>query len=488
MRRFAILAAALLGVAALLLTGCGNGGSSAPSTVAGGGIGGTGKGTVTGYGSVILDGTREFEIAGQTDIRLDGAPTDETTLRGLGIGLVARVIVGSDVDADFTRGTALSIDVDRLAIGPVTAPGPGLQVLGQAVVVPADAVLVPADLDLSTLTDQDVLAVSGYASADNVLLATRLERLSAAPEWKLTGPVSGLLPGVSLLIGTQAVSLAGVSPADCGAGLANGDWVDIRAVPDASFLAGSTLSGVTSLTCFDPHLPPPPGLVRGSVPASINGLVSSDPVLLPLFAVEGQDVLVNGGTIYHGGAPEDISTGVQLQVQGMLDLATGILTAKQVRFAQVRVRIRAPLNPGDVVIGTQVTMLGIAVHATVLTMDLAKVLDGISSAGQYQVHGHLDKDGTVYADRIVGNGMPNYNNVKLRGPVGAVTGPHGFTILGVAINTSGTTLFYDPDGTPLTEADFLARLSSGVQVQVSGATYDAGTGALSNAESMALQE
>jgi hypothetical protein len=375
--------------------------------------------------------------------------------------------------------------VDHLVIGPVTeAPAPlgnTFKVLGQTVVTSASTLPYPdtfADIQalLDSLSVGNVVAVSGYASADNMLAATRVELSAGAPEWKLTGPVSNFVENTSLDIGAQTVDIAGIIPADCDGGPFEGDWVDIRAAQDLAFVAGNPLGGVTSVTCFDPGLLVPPGLGQGTLQASIEGLV--DAVLLNrdeipwAFNVSGQGVVTDKKTVYHGGEPEDIVAGAYLEVQGKLDLAEGVITAKQVRFHQVRMRARGPVEPEAVVPGVKLTIMGIDVYGTPLTKDAAGLLSSPTS-GQYWVYGYRDVDGTLYADRIEPQGKIDPDSVVLRGPVGTVNAPsRTFTILGVTIDTSGPkTLFFNLRGGVIPESEFLDLLVPESQAEAMHGTY-----------------
>jgi hypothetical protein len=504
MTPFAKMTALLAGLA-LLLAACGDGGSSSGDpAVAGGGIGGTGKGTVTGYGSVILDGPREFEIAAGTDVRLDGAPTTEDALQLMGTGLVARVLVGDDANSDLTHGTALSLYADHLVIGPVTeAPavlGKTFKVLGQTVVTSATTEAYPtttyADIDalLAALNVDDVVAVSGYSSADNMLVAERVElNPEWATEWKLTGPASNVDLGASTLeIGAQPVNFGATSPADCDGDLADGDWVDIRATPN-SLPFVDPLGTVTSLTCFDPGLLLPPGVTTGTIQASIEGLVDSDALQLSKFVwafnLSGQGVVTDKKTVYHGGEPEDIVAGAYLEVQGKLDLAEGVITAKQVRFHQVRMRARGPVEPEAVVPGVKLTIMGIDVYGTPLTKDAAGLLSSPTS-GQYWVYGYRDVDGTLYADRIEPQGKIDPDSVVLRGPVGTVNAPsRTFTILGVTIDTSGPkTLFFNLRGGVIPESEFLDLLVPESQAEAMQGTYTPATVTITAASKITLMD
>jgi ABC-type phosphate transport system substrate-binding protein len=90
--------------------------------LAGGGIGGTGitTGTVTGFGSVFVNGV-EFDTAGAS-MDIDDVPstsdgTDDASV--LGIGMV--VTVTGTVNADGVTGTATAISYDEIFEGPITA-------------------------------------------------------------------------------------------------------------------------------------------------------------------------------------------------------------------------------------------------------------------------------------------------------------------------------------------------------------------------------
>ncbi|MCH9046646.1 MAG: hypothetical protein IIA40_11130, partial [SAR324 cluster bacterium] len=199
----AILGRLPLGLIAglFLLASCGGG---IGGTGSGGKVAATGTGTVTGFGSIIVNDTRTFQIDGNTRISLDDTPISEAQLRTAGLGLVVKIDVGTDVNADFTSGTAVTIDAENLVKGPVTGTDP-LQVLGQDVVVTGDTVLA-GGLVIADLAVGDILEVSGYASAANVIQATRIElKADPIPTWKLTGPVSNVTAN-TFDIGMQTIA------------------------------------------------------------------------------------------------------------------------------------------------------------------------------------------------------------------------------------------------------------------------------------------
>jgi hypothetical protein len=478
----------------LLLAACGDssspitGGEELPGTTAptgsdnptagdpGGGIGGTGGintvagtglGSITGFGSIIVNDTRTFTIGENTQILLDDQPVTETELQAEGPGLVARVDVGTDVDADFTSGTALTIDVENLLKGPVTATGP-LQVLGQTVVVTGDTVLTAGTVE-AALVAGDIVEVSGYANADNVVQAVRLAfRPGGTGTWKLIGVVSGLA-GSTFNIGAQPVDFSGVTPLDCGAGLSDGALVKVTAAPDAAFTGGSVLSTVTGVECDQPGLEVPDQIEGTTLEAEVEGLVTS--VVLPDLTVNGQAVRTTGTTTFEGGTTEDVVIGAKLEVEGVLDTQTGLLTAERIRFRETRFRLEAPLAATDIVVGQSLLALGITVLATPLTEDE----DGIFSTGagdqQVEVRGFVDGNGDVLATRVRLRGAIDLDDVRVRGPVSAVPGQPFFELFGVSVDTTGASLL-DADGTPVSEAAFFALISQGVEVDVNHGAFD----------------
>ena len=100
-------------LAAASLVSCGGSGIG---FLAGGGISGTGIGTITLFGSVIINDVRTFEIDANTTILWDGNPITEQQLIDRGVGAVARVDVTGANDG-LTSGTAVTIKVGNLVKG-----------------------------------------------------------------------------------------------------------------------------------------------------------------------------------------------------------------------------------------------------------------------------------------------------------------------------------------------------------------------------------
>ena len=345
----------------LVVAGCQMEDSSATGALAsgltGGGTGGTGTGTITGYhfqgpneneqeisnagvdsnlaegasGPVlVLNGNRHLTVTDATFVMMDAMVVSIWDLIAKGTGLVASVIIDKGHNPAVTQAAAVKVSVNHWIIGPVTETVPELSVLGQTVAVDNQTVMKGVS-KASDLQAGDVVEVSGFADASNRILASRVElRSDPVSFWKLTGPAGDFVPGISIAIGSQTVSLAGVSPANCGTGLAVGDLLEVRAEPNQEFLPAATLRNVFKVTCMSFELEAPDHSGEEMAPAEIEGIVFS--VELPTFMLGSQQVFITPQTKFTGGDPNNLVEGAHLLVEGLLDPNSGILIAGRIRF------------------------------------------------------------------------------------------------------------------------------------------------------------
>lgn len=198
---------------AALIAGCGGGG--------GVGSGGTGapiaEGTVTGFGSVIVDGVRfDDAMASAPTIEREAGRTERLELR-----LGHHVVMNFEGAAENT-GSAQAIQVEPEIIGRVASVDAGagvLVVLGQAVVVNADPKVGPVTQfgspwtgigSVSVDAGIEVHAVWRLDSGTGIrrLMATRLEpRNEANVPLRVSGVVSAA-EGQTLRIGALSVDVS----------------------------------------------------------------------------------------------------------------------------------------------------------------------------------------------------------------------------------------------------------------------------------------
>lgn len=212
--RLRILAATLASCLLLACGGVGSGGTGLPSVLTGGGVGSGGsslaEGTITGFGSVIVDGVRYDDSAVSAPYVTDYDEGQQPVALHLG----QRVRLELD-----TSGKAIAIEVLPQLQGPVTAaPGGGwLQVAGQWVRV-GPKVFLPDHaqlLDIGTNSkDLEVHGVWGYDVQRGAVLEATLVRLrlppangDAAAQPVLVGGVVQAVDGRNVTVGGAKFAL-----------------------------------------------------------------------------------------------------------------------------------------------------------------------------------------------------------------------------------------------------------------------------------------
>jgi hypothetical protein len=232
-------------VALMLLASCGGGGLGSGGT---GAPLASGSGTVTGFGSIIVDGVAYDDSAAavQVDDDLAGA-VRRTDAR-----------LGQQVEIAFdASGAATSFRVGAQLVGPVAAVRPllgTLNVLGREVIVNADGsgregpvTVFEGAAGLAGIAPGDWVEVHGIdAPVGEALQATRIERLAApAVAVRVSGRITDVR-GENLfrLAGSTTVGTVAAIRLPSGASWAIGQRVTVLARPsDVGQLLGETLVG-----------------------------------------------------------------------------------------------------------------------------------------------------------------------------------------------------------------------------------------------------
>lgn len=304
----------------LLVAACGGGGSDDSTT---GSSTDTGtatataftQGTVTGFGSVIVNGVR-FDDTGIS------ATDDDGQKVALGLGMRVEIDSGS---IDTTAGTARAhaMRSGGLVTGPVQgtpdATAGTLTVLGQPVDVTATTVFDDSlAAGLAAVADGAVVEVHGLRdSATGRIVATRIEAKSAATVYKLRGTVSALdSTAKTFSIGGAAISYAAVTTVPT----TLADGVTVRVLLATAAVSGvwqaQSLGGkaatTTTTTAAQAH-------VRGVITAFTSATA---------FSVDGIPVDASAATFPDGST--GLALGVQVEVKGTL--TNGTLVATEVEL------------------------------------------------------------------------------------------------------------------------------------------------------------
>jgi hypothetical protein len=441
----ALAGATLAAVAA----GCGGGGSG-DNTTARAGIdgGGFAKGTVTGFGSVIVNGVR-FDTASAT-FQIDGRAGTQADLR---VGDVVSV-TGS---INGTTGVAQRVTFDDDVEGPVQeidrAAGT-LVVLGQRVIV--DGATSFDDTPACTLADIQVgtiVEVSGFRASTGEVRATRIECRAAAGEFEVTGSVSALdtvqrrFRLDSLTVDYSQAQLDNFP----GGAPANGHTVEVK---------GTSFDGTVLVATRVEFKAGGLGAQNGDR-VEIEGLVTR--FVSPTdFDVSGQRVTTSGSTLVERCAtPLNLALNSKVEVEGTL--SSGTINATKIECnLGTSLRVLATVESIDaaansfVVLGVTVTVDASTRFEDKSDLDVSSFrLTDLRVGDFVEVRGGAGAVANTILAALVERDDPE-NRVELRGAAVNVLAPD-FTILGVTVHTTAATEFRDEADAPIAATQFFAQ-------------------------------
>ena len=435
--------------AALLIAACGGGGNEQVAGIDGRGnpepvVGVVSKGTITGFGSVIVNG-QTFDTNAAT-FTIDG---NVGTQSDLAVGDV--VVIEGTVDTN-GNPVASSVTYDDAVEGPISAidlAAETITVLGQLVRIDAgtsfDDGISPKSLE--GLAVDDVVEVSGFFLADGTISATRIERKAPGGELELTGTVSNA-GATTFEINGFVVDFSGATPLNFPNGAPeNGQRVEARG---NAVVNGELIATEVEFKGGDFGDDGDEAEVEGFITAVIS---ASE------FEVEGIRVTVNAQTTYENGSSADLVLDRKVEVEGDIN-ASGVLVADSVEFKPTgELRIESLVEDVQT---SQLTLLGITIVVNAATRyeddsdaDLEVFNLSNVAVGDYVEIRAYDDAGTITATLLERDDFRG--DVALRGPVESVAEPN-FVILGVTIATGPATEFTDSDGlTELQPAEFFIQ-------------------------------
>jgi hypothetical protein len=311
---------------ALLLISCSGGGASSNS----GGIGGSGmtsQGSVSGFGSIIVNGT-EFDTT-NARIIVEGQEIgigDIIAQNNLDIGKVVTVY-GTDSNNpvadrvtynDNVEGPVESIDID-----PINPAKKDLVVLGQTVFV--NVVTKFKGTTFDTLAVNDVVEVSGFVDNTGAIWATFLEEtgvFNPGAVVEVKGFVENLDDGLETFeINNLTVDYSSAITVGLPEGVpANGLFVEVDGTLDVS--GGEMLAAEIEL---EDEVD-----VEDSDEIEVTGFVTDAGSAPAEFTVGNLVVQTDANTLFVDGTAGDIALGKKLEAEGTL--VNGILLATEVEF------------------------------------------------------------------------------------------------------------------------------------------------------------
>ncbi len=468
--------------AALVLVACG--GSSATSALADApataGVMSV-SGTITGFGSVIIDGVRYDDVT--TKVSNDTNPSAPSA------GTLSDLKLGMRVEGKVQDGKLNDVVIHASLLGPIGALDSTLSrfsIYGQPVQVAttgATPTVFEGVHDFNGLAVGDVVEVHGTVDATKAVVATRVER---RPQTELSKGVR--IGGMVTLLDTAAkvfkfndmtvdYSTATVLPE--GATPANGQLV-IAFSDTPPGAGGFKAKAIKIVTTTDGD-----AFGVGGRIMAFNSLAD--------FTVSGVHINASAATI-EGGVDADLATGVIVGVEGTV--ANGVLKATKLRVLKTPVDVKASLKGQitDWVSASSFKVRGTAVDASAAIFVGGSTSD-LGSGAWVVVTGKVQGD-VVKADRIEFIAPPVAQVVKLKGEIRDYdAAAHTFHFLGFTlklgdsveyVNGSVTSLIngkrVEVSGTPGTNGlvvvarvEFLADLAPQISV-VGGRVFDVSSG------------
>ena len=441
--------AAFIATAILSTAGCGGGGGGdgggvTPPPPPTGGITRTGiaVGPITGFGSVIVNGTT-YDTSSATFTK-DGEPAEQDDFS---VGQV--VLVKGSIDDDGTNATADTVEFDDVVEGPVSSVDNALNqivVLGQTVLIMATTSIddsCPGTLD--GLLGVPAVEVSGLADANGIIEATRIECRDGT--WDGVMEVNGLVSGhnaaaMTFMINGLDVDYSGAAVDNFPtAGIINdGDPVEAK----GTVFDGSTLDA-TRVEFKGNRFANDDG-DHAEIEGFITRFVSATD-----FDVSGLPVTTTGSTTYEGGAAGDLDVNLKVEVEGEFD-GSGVLVATKVDIkSSTAIRVTGSL---DSVTGSTLTILGITVNTDSLKTrfedksdaDIDPLRVGDLNTDDYvEIRGQEQPVGQITAMLVEREDTDARTELRGFVEVGGKSEPN-LTVLGVTIVTNGATLYRDSRG------------------------------------------
>lgn len=460
-----VIVTSLAGLVMGLVVACGGGGGG---TFAGIDRLGVTTGTITGFGSIFVNGVR-YETTGAS-FNIDDNPAGQ--ISSLQPGQV--VTVRWTLDDDGVTRRADDVFYDDAVEGPIAAgsidrAAQSFVVLGQTVLVDADTSFASPLFDLDSLADGNFVEVSGLLDdidpGPAVVLAvraTRIERKAAAGELEIRGLVSARTADTFAINGLVVNTATFPAEIDAPNGvIRDGDFVEAK---------GTALNDSGQLIARKVELEDGSDrLGEDGDEAEVEGYVTAF-TNASSFSVAGipvqSSVAATGGTV---------ALGAKVQVKGEFNASGGIIAS------EVEVRAGAGGSPVDARIAANVdsvdplVVLGVTVRVDANTrledqsgeeVRNFRVADlrGGANPDFVEVRGIVQPDGSILAT-LLQRQEPDEQGL-LRGRLATLNNPD-FTLLGVTVRTDDFTSFFVDDGPDLTAPEFFGgAVATGDELKV----------------------
>ena len=424
------------------------------------GISGTGVvfGTITGFGSIFVNGV-EYEI---DDATFDVDGNKLATQEQLRIGMVVRLDATNNDDG--ITGVATSVFYDDSIEGPVTTSPVSpvgksevkeFSVMGQMISVNASTIFEGVSFD--TLALNDVVEISGFPDESGTIFATRIEKKGSFTGAEVEVELHGVIADLNLVpnqfkIGSLIIDISKPPVLDdISGGLANGLNVKVKGRYQSN---GSIIADEVEGEDGDNN--------NGDGDLSLHGLVTS--------FVNGV-LKVNGTTVDTSAISTAtlnlITQGIEVEVHGTL--SNGVLVATRIEIRSAEARFDANITAVDTAnktIGVSYPNINGTVTLTVNAQ--SQMIDETQSNAPLTISGLNDSmqariEARKSGDNWVVTSLKRkdlQNEYEIKGIVSAKTANTSLTVNGLVINLSPTAS-YKIDNVGKSAADFFSAVVLG---------------------------
>ncbi|HMS82724.1 MAG TPA: DUF5666 domain-containing protein [Nitrospira sp.] len=446
-----------------LLVACGSEVPSLSASASGSGSGSaSASGTVTGFGSVFING-KKYE-ANNVAVKLDDDSERSCSINpsdscGLKKGMVVTVN-GSFNETQHSAASVRQKDVVEGVVQSVAPDGLSLIVMGQTVLVDETTIVdnnIAGQNVRNLVVGTDAVEVNGHIRPNGVIQATFIEKKpvgTVTPE--VHGYVSSHNDGANTftiggLTVNYATALINDMPAPSGNNW-NGLFVEAK---------GTVFNATTTTLSATKIEPDGPGLGNNIDQFEVEGFVTE--VLRPGdFFIGTTRVQTTSATEFRGGTIDEVVLGAKLSAEGRV--TSGTLTTKHVKF-HASARLEGDIASISGNSCTVVGLPGITVQVTSQTEFKDTSLGGLSTGDHVRVRGRVSGGDSIVATRV--ELQSGDNDVDLQGPVQSISG-NVIVIFGLPVDTGTITQFESVSGSSMSRAGFLAAVNVNSLVKVKG--------------------
>lgn len=323
------------------------------------------QGTVTGFGSVIVNGVH-FDVKNAA-IEIDGEAKVESDL-----AVGQAVSVTGTVDDDGIHGKATKLSAETKLRGPIESidlTNGVIVVLGQTVLINGDT-FYEDGVTADSLKVGDVIKVSTQINADSALVATRIEIKTGteAKDLLLTGEVANLdTTAMTFTINGTKVDYSKATIADLpNKTIKEGMLVRVHGtVVNGVFVAnGNVHSSVLDLK-HDGELDIKAFVEMGGLISALD-IPAGESLIGPSFMIGNTKVLFSTTVRIEGGTVADLANGLRVRVKGKLNADRNLVADRIILILKNRVDDEGLVQATDITKNT-ITLNGVTFEITVDT-------------------------------------------------------------------------------------------------------------------------